>query len=272
MAGEGGGDRMTIPKFAARKVKSEKGGAPLALLTAYDFPTAKIFDEAGVDGILVGDTLGVAIQGHPTTIPVTMDQMIYHTQMVIRAVKRCIVVGDMPFLSYQTTVEEAVRNAGRFIQEGGAHAVKLEGGCRCENIIRAMVNAQIPVMGHIGLTPQSIHKLGRYRVQRDEAELLADAEAVERAGAFAIVLEAMPSELSRKVTERVSIPTIGIGAGPHCDGQVLVWTDAFGMNVDFKAKFVKHYANIHGIIADAVKQYCEEVRGGSFPADEHSYH
>ncbi|MFO0948138.1 MAG: 3-methyl-2-oxobutanoate hydroxymethyltransferase [Planctomycetota bacterium] len=260
-------NRMTIPKFVAQKAKGNR----LAVLTCYDYPVARIFDAAGVDALLVGDTVGTVVQGHPTTLGVTMEQAIYHTELVSRAVERALVVADMPFLSYQVDIPDSIRNAGRLVKEGGAHAVKLEGGRRCEATIHAIVEAQIPVMGHIGLTPQSIHKIGRYRVQREERDLLLDAEAVERAGAFAIVLESMPTKLAAAVTKAVSIPTIGIGAGPGCDGQVLVWQDAFGLTNDFKAKFVKHYADLHSIFSEGARRYCDEVRAGTFPDAEHSY-
>ena len=261
------GARMTVPRFASRKGATER----LVVLTAYDYAIARLFDEVGVDALLVGDTLGVVVQGRPNTLSVTMDQMVYHSEMVARAAQRALVVADLPFLSYQADRAEAVRNAGRLLKEGSAHAVKLEGGVVVEETIRAVAEAQIPVMGHVGLTPQSIHKLGRYHTQRDERRLLADAKAVERAGAFAMVLESMPRILAKKITESVSIPTIGIGAGPDCDGQVLVWQDAFGLTVDFKAKFVKRYADLHGCLTDAVARFRDEVRSGSFPDDEHSY-
>lgn len=260
-------NRMTIPKFVAQKAKGKR----LAVLTCYDYPVARIFDAVGVDALLVGDTLGTVVQGHPTTLGVTMEQAVYHAEMVSRAVQRSLVIADMPFLSYQVDIPDAIRNAGRLMKEGGAHGVKLEGGRRCEATIRAIVEAQIPVMGHIGLTPQSIHKIGRYHVQRDEREILLDAEAVERAGAFAIVLESMPTALANAVTKAVSIPTIGIGAGAGCDGQVLVWQDAFGLTNDFKAKFVKHYADLHAVFSEGARRYCEEVRAGTFPDAEHSY-
>lgn len=259
--------RMTIPKFMGHKAKGQK----LAVLTCYDHPTARLFDSIGVDALLVGDTLGTVVQGRPTTIGVTMDQMVYHTEMVARGAERALVIGDMPFLSYQTDIPEAIRNAGRLLKEAGASAVKLEGGRRSERTIEALVDAQIPVMGHVGLTPQSIHKLGNYRVQRDEEELIEDARAVERAGAFAVVLESVPSGLARRITELLTIPTIGIGAGNGCDGQVLVWQDAFGLTKDFKAKFVKHFADLHAALSEGARRYCDQVRSGAFPDAEHSY-
>ena len=257
---------MTPPTFLERK-----GREPLVVLTAYDFFSAKLFDECGVDALLVGDSLGVVVQGHATTLPVTMDQMVYHTGMVARATKRALVVGDLPFMSYQADVAEAVRNAGRLIQEAGAQAVKLEGGVRVRKQIEAITSAHIPVMGHIGLTPQSIRKMGRYRVQRDEDAILEDARAVEEAGAFGIVLESVPTELAQKITAEVSIPTIGIGAGPNCDGQVLVWQDALGLLVDFHPKFVKRFADVHSEMKKGVDEYCRQVRTREFPDAEHSY-
>lgn len=257
---------MTAPLFHDRK-----GQEPLVVLTAYDFLSAKLFDECGVDALLVGDSLGVVIQGHPNTLAVTMDQMVYHTSMVSRATRRALVVADLPFLSYQAEVAEAVRNAGRLVQEGNAGAVKLEGGVRMRDRIEAITSADIPVMGHIGLTPQSIRKLGRYHVQRNEERLLADAKAVEEAGAFAVVLESVPRTLAAEITKAISIPTIGIGAGVDCDGQVLVWQDALGMLVDFHPKFVKRYANVYDEMKRGVEAYCREVRNREFPDPGHSY-
>ncbi|MBY0587732.1 3-methyl-2-oxobutanoate hydroxymethyltransferase [bacterium] len=257
---------MTAPTFALRK-----GGEPLVVLTAYDFLTAQLFDQCGVDCLLVGDSLGVVVQGKGTTVEVTMDQMVYHTSLVSRASKHALVVGDLPFLSYHTETASAVRNAGRLIQEGGAGAVKLEGGVRVRAQIEAIVSAQIPVMGHVGLTPQSIKRFGRYRVQRDEQLILDDARAIEEAGAFSIVIESVPASLAAKITAAVSIPTIGIGAGPSCDGQVLVWQDALGLLVDFDPKFVKRFADVHGEMKRGVEAYCREVRTRSFPDEDHSY-
>lgn len=258
---------MNVPAFVARK----QTGPRLAVLTAYDFPTARLFDEAGVDALLVGDTVGVVVQGRPNTLAVTMDQMVYHTEMAARAARRALVIADMPFLSYQADTGEAVRNAGRLIKEGGAHAVKLEGGVRSADAIRAITDAHIPVMGHVGLTPQSIQKFGGHRVQRDEDRILADARAVQAAGAFSIVLETIPATLARSITDALSIPTIGIGAGSHCDGQVLVWHDAFGLNIEFKARYVKHFAQLHAALLDGVRRFCDEVRSGTFPDEPHSY-
>lgn len=258
---------MTVPRFAAAKAAGKK----LVVLTAYDYPTASLFDAAGVDALLVGDTLGTVVQGRPTTLSVTLDQVIYHAEMVARAARRALVIGDLPFMSYQADPSDAVRSAGRLMKEANVHAVKLEGGRRMAPALKALGNAHIPVMGHIGLTPQSVHHLGGYRVQRAERELLDDAKAVEDAGAFAIVLESMPTDLGRQVTESISIPTIGIGAGPACDGQVLVWQDALGLMVDFQAKFVKRFAPLHDVMSAGVRQYIDEVRSGAFPDQEHSY-
>jgi 3-methyl-2-oxobutanoate hydroxymethyltransferase len=257
---------MTAPTFASRK-----GGEPLVVLTAYDFLTAQLFDQCGVDALLVGDSLGVVVQGQATTLEVTMDQMVYHTRLVARGAQRSLVVGDLPFMSYQVSVKEAVRNAGRLIQEGGAGSVKLEGGMRIRPQLEAIVAAQIPVMGHVGLTPQSIRRFGRYRVQREEQMILDDARAIEDAGAFAMVIESVPSSLAAKITETVSVPTIGIGAGVHCDGQVLVWQDALGLLVDFDPKFVKRFADVHSEMKRGVEAYCREVRARQFPDAQHSY-
>lgn len=258
---------MTVPRFVAQK----GAGKRLTVLTAYDYPTARLFDEAGADALLVGDTVGVVVQGRPNTLSVTMDQMVYHTEMVARASRRALVIADMPFLSYQTSVEDAVRNAGRLIKEGGAHAVKLEGGRRSQPAIHAITDAHIPVMGHVGLTPQSIQKLGGHRVQRDEHDILADARAVEAAGAFSIVLETIPAAIAAVVTGALAIPTIGIGAGAGCDGQVLVWYDALGWNVEFKARYVKHFALVRDVLLEGARRFCDEVRSGVYPDAEHSY-
>ncbi|MBY0512506.1 MAG: 3-methyl-2-oxobutanoate hydroxymethyltransferase [Gemmataceae bacterium] len=258
---------VTVPEFRAAKPR----GAKLAVVTAYDYTSAKLADEAGVDAVLVGDSLGMVVQGHPTSLPVTLDEMIYHTRCAVRGVKRSLVVTDLPFLSYQVSPRQAVRSAGRVVKEGGAHAVKLEGGVRMAAAIRAVVDAGVPVMGHVGLTPQSVHQLGGFKVQRDEARLLADAAAAERAGAFALVVEGVPAELGAKVTAAVGVPTIGIGAGPGCDGQVLVFHDLVGLFTDFVPKFVKRYADVGTSIRDAVTAYCRDVRAGTFPAPEHTF-
>jgi 3-methyl-2-oxobutanoate hydroxymethyltransferase len=258
---------MTVPEFRAGKTR----GSKLAVITAYDYTSARLSDEAGVDAVLVGDSLGMVVQGHPTSLPVTLDEMIYHTRCVVRGVRRALVVADMPFLTYQVSPRQAVRNAGRLMKEAGAHAVKLEGGVRMSAAVKACVNAGIPVMGHVGLTPQAVHLLGGFKVQRNGEQLLADAEALEAAGAFAAVVESVPAEVATEITSAIGIPTIGIGAGAGCDGQVLVFHDMMGLFPDFKPKFVKRYANLDGIVKSAVETYCREVREGVFPGAEHSY-
>jgi 3-methyl-2-oxobutanoate hydroxymethyltransferase len=246
-------------------------GSKLAVITAYDYTSARLSDDAGVDAVLVGDSLGMVVQGQPTSLPVTLDEMIYHTRCVIRGVRHALVVADMPFLTYQVSPRQAVRNSGRLMKEAGAHAVKLEGGVRMQATVKACVNAGIPVMGHVGLTPQAVHLLGGFKVQRNGEQLLADAKALEAAGAFAIVVESVPADLAAKITSAISIPTIGIGAGAGCDGQVLVFHDMMGLFPDFKPKFVKRYANLDEIVKGAVETYCREVREGVFPGAEHSY-
>ncbi|ATB27743.1 3-methyl-2-oxobutanoate hydroxymethyltransferase [Melittangium boletus] len=264
-------DKVTIHTMKRQK----QGGQKICMVTAYDATFARILDEAGADMLLVGDSLGMVIQGHDSTLPVTMDQMVYHTAMVARGTKRALVVADLPFMSYQVSTQEAVRNAGRLVAEGNAGAVKLEGGAEFADVVSAIVRASIPVMGHLGLTPQSVHKMGGYVVQgRDEdaaLKMIDDALALERAGCFALVLEGVPLDLGRQITQRLSIPTIGIGAGKHCDGQVLVCYDLLGMNPDFKPKFVKRFANLHGSISQAAETYFSEVRAGNFPDEEHSF-
>jgi len=265
-----------MPKVTILDIYKKKAeGKKLTMLTAYDFPTAQIVDQAGIDMVLVGDSLGMVVQGLSSTLPVTMDEMLYHTKMVSRAASSSLVVGDMPFLSYQTQQAEAVRNAGRLLKEAGAEAVKLEGGTQMADAIRAIVNAGIPVMAHIGLTPQYVHVLGGFKVQgKDEAareKILADASAVQEAGAFSVVLEAMPASLAKEIHEMLYIPTIGIGAGPHCDGQVLVIHDLLGLFDRFTPKFVKKYAYLKDQAMKAVKEYKQEVESGSFPDEEHSF-
>jgi 3-methyl-2-oxobutanoate hydroxymethyltransferase len=266
-------DRITVPSLMARKAS----GPRLVCLTAYDFPSAKILDEAGVDLILVGDSLGMVVLGYETTVPVTMDEMIHHTKAVTRAVKRALVVGDMPYFSFHLSAEETIRNASRFLKEAGAAAVKIEGASKKRlRLVEAMVEAEIPVMGHVGLTPQSIHALGQYRVKgmgADEArKIIEGARNLEKAGAFAVVLESMPREVAKIVTESVGIPTIGIGAGPACDGQVLVFHDFLGYSTGYLPKFVRKYADLYGTISRAVGEYAADVRGGRFPDDSTSYH
>ena len=263
--------KNTVVTFKEAKAKGEK----LTMLTAYDYSTAKLVDGAGINAILVGDSLGNVVLGYPDTISVTMEDMIHHSVAVSRGIKDTLLICDMPFMSYQTSVYDAVVNAGRLMKDGRAHAVKLEGGQEMEETIRAIVNASIPVCAHIGLTPQSINAFGGFKVQGKGEEaaqkLLDDARAVERAGAFAVVLECVPAALAKKVSEEISIPTIGIGAGADCDGQVLVYQDMLGMFTDFKPKFVKHYANVGEIMTEAFKAYDAEVKAGVFPAQEHTY-
>lgn len=260
-------DKLTVPV-----VKALKGKEKLTMLTAYDYVFASIMDNAGIDMILVGDSVGSVLLGYPNTIPVTVEDMIHHTKPVVKGSKRALVVIDMPFMSYQESIEQARRNAGRMIKESGAEAVKLEGGKIMKDVIRAITDIDIPVMGHIGLTPQSVHRMGGYKVQKEEKRLMEDAKAVEDAGAFAIVLECVPRDISKKITETLSIPTIGIGAGPDCDGQVLVVHDLLGLLGDFRPKFVKALLNLRTEIDEAIKKYIEEVKGGIFPDDSHSFH
>lgn len=246
----------------------------ITVLTAYDFPFARLIDAGGVDIILVGDSAGVVVAGHDTTLPVTMDEMLYHVKAVKRADPKSLLVADMPFMSYQTGVEDACRNCGRMIKEGGAEAVKLEGGSNMAHVIRAVSSIDIPVMAHIGLTPQSIHRMGGYKVQgrNDQAErIMDDAFAVQHAGAFAVVLEGIPAGLAAEITAELAIPTIGIGAGPSCDGQVLVIHDILGLCEKYSPKFVKRYADLAPIISAAVSNYVADVRSGEFPKEEHSF-
>jgi 3-methyl-2-oxobutanoate hydroxymethyltransferase len=263
--------RVTIHTLRQMKERGEK----IAVLTAYDATFARLFDESGADMLLVGDSLGMVVQGHDTTLPVTLDEMIYHCRAVMRGVRRAHVIGDMPFMTYQTSVEQGLANAGRLIKEGGCHSIKLEGGAQHAELVRRLVASGIPVMGHIGLTPQSVHQLGGFKVQgRDiggRERLLADARALEDAGVYAIVLEAIPADIAREITEALTIPTIGIGAGVNCDGQVLVSYDMLGMDESFKPRFVRRFATLGATIKDAVGQYVSEVRGGSFPSDAESF-
>lgn len=255
--------------------ESKKNGEKLTMLTAYDYTTAKLLDESGVDSILVGDSLGMVVLGYDDTLSVTMEDMIHHSAAVARGAKNALVITDMPFMSYQTSVYDAVVNAGRLVKEGKAQAVKLEGGIEfCEHI-KAIVKASIPVCAHIGLTPQSVNAFGGFKVQgkgKEEAQrLLDEARAVEEAGAFAVVLECVPAKLAKKISESISIPTIGIGAGAGCDGQVLVYQDMLAMYSDFKPKFVKQYAQIGNVMKDAFRQYIDEVKSGAFPSEEHTF-
>lgn len=245
-------------------MKMKQEGKKITALTAYDYPFAAMVDRAGIDFILVGDSVGMAVQGWDTTLPVTMDEMIYHTKLVTRACKRCMVVGDMPFMSYQSSLDKAVENAGRFLKEAGATAVKLEGGADVCPAISAMVKSGIPVQAHIGLTPQSVHQMGGFKVQRNEERLLKDAKDVEAAGAFSVVLEGIPSAIAQKITEALTIPTIGIGAGASCDGQILVLHDMLGINDGFIPKFVKKYVDIAALAAQGLDEYIKEVRMAVF--------
>lgn len=259
---------MSVPKFMAMKGQLRK----LTMLTAYDTVFASIFDQAGVDSILVGDSLGMVVQGKSTTMPVTLDEMIYHGEIVVRAAKRALVIVDMPFMSYQVSPQQAVENAGRILKETGAAAVKLEGGIQQAETIRALAAADLPVMAHIGMRPQSVKKLGGMsKVQRDETTLISDAKAAEAAGAFGIVLELIPRGIAARITKELSIPTIGIGAGPDCDGQVLVSYDMLGMTEGFEPKFLKRYADLHQVALTATTQYLQEVREGQFPDAMHSH-
>ncbi len=255
--------------------KMKADGEKISVLTCYDYPTARIMDACGIDVILVGDSVGVVVAGHENTLPVTMDEMVYHTQAVLRAQPKALVVSDMPFLSYQTDLAAARSNAGRLVKEGGAAAVKLEGGENVAATIRAVVDMDIPVLAHIGLTPQSIHRMGGYRVQgkgdAQAEQLLADARAVEAAGAFGVVLEGIPLKLARRITAELAIPTIGIGAGPYCDGQVLVIHDILGLCEKYSPKVVKKYADVKTVMIDAVARYIAEVKGGEFPDEGHSF-
>jgi 3-methyl-2-oxobutanoate hydroxymethyltransferase len=274
-----GNGKITVPELLQRKT-SAAGSSPspnkIVCLTAYDYPTARLLDEAGVDVILVGDSVAMVALGYDSTLPVTLDEMIHHARAVRRGTKHALLVADMPFGSYHSETAESLRNAVRFVKEAGVEAVKVEGGERRLELIARLTEAEIPVMGHIGLTPQSVNALGGYRVQgktTDSAEqLLRDARAVEAAGAFAVVLEAVPRELAAQITRELRIPTIGIGAGPDCDGQILVVHDLLGLTFDQTPKFARKYANVGEIISNAVRGYCEDVRNGSFPSDNESYH
>src|SRR3990172_5017511 len=263
--------RVTISDIKAMK----RRGEPIAMLTAYDYPSARLVEEAGVPLILVGDTLGMVVLGYESTIPVTMEDILHHVKAVVRGTHRAHVVADMPFLSYQASPQDALRNAGRMLKEGGAQSVKLEGGVRVAETVRLLVEAGIPVMGHLGLTPQSINQFGGYKVQGKTAaaaaRILNDAAALQEAGVYAIVLECVPLQLARAITERVSIPTIGIGAGPHCDGQVQVFHDLLGLFTDFVPKHSKRYAHLAEAARDAIRAYAAEVRDGAFPTDRESF-
>ncbi len=255
--------------------KMKADNVPIVMVTAYDFTMARLVDAAGVDMVLVGDSLGMVVQGHDDTLPVTMDHMVYHTRCVSRGLKRAHLVGDMPFMSYQIAPAAAVEAAGRLMKEGRAHSVKLEGGRRVSEAIEAIVSAGIPVVGHVGLTPQSVHAMGGFRVQgrtEDAAQqVVDDAIAVQEAGAFCVVLEGIPSEVAERIRAELHIPTIGIGAGPQCDGQVLVFNDILGLDTSFKPRFVKRYAELQDVMVGAIERYAHEVRAGVFPDAEHAF-
>jgi 3-methyl-2-oxobutanoate hydroxymethyltransferase len=266
-------ERVTVPGLRARKEAGEK----IVVLTAYDHPTAGILDRAGVDILLVGDSLGMAVLGYENTLAVTMEEMLHHVKPVARAARRALVVADMPYLSFHVSPAETIRNGGRFLKEAGAHAVKIEGSSPARlDLVHGLVEAEIPVMGHVGLTPQSINRFGSFKVRGSQAEeaasIVRGAEALQEAGAFAIVLECVPLEVASEATARLKIPTIGIGAGPHCDGQVLVFHDLVGLTRGEGPKFVRRYGDLEAVVGKAVRRYAEDVRGGAFPADEQSYH
>jgi len=269
--------KVTVPELLQRK--SFAAGSPnkkITCLTAYDYPTARLMDEAGVDVVLVGDSVAMVALGYESTLPLALEEALHHTKAVRRGVKRALLVADMPFGTYHGDVYEALRNAVRLVKEAGAEAVKVEGGERRLEVIARLVEAEIPVMGHVGLTPQSVHAMGGYRVQGKTAsaseQLLRDARAVEAAGAFAIVLEGIPRELAAEITRNLQIPTIGIGAGPDCDGQILVLHDMIGLTFQAAPKFARRYADVGGAISQAVREYCADVQSGNFPSDAESYH
>lgn len=263
--------KITVPDVRARK----EAGPPLAMVTAYDFTMAALLDEGGVDIVLVGDSVGMVVQGLPNTLPVTVEEICYHGRAVARALRRAHLVGDMPFMSFQSSPKDALKNAGKMMKEGAFEAVKLEGGAEIADHVRRIVSAGIPVMGHVGLTPQSVHAMGGFKVQgkkEEEADrLVRDARALEDAGCYSLVIEGVPADVAERITESVAIPTIGIGAGPHCDGQVLVCYDFLGMFRGMRPKFVKRYAEIGDAIVEATKQYVQEVRDGEFPTEAHSF-
>jgi 3-methyl-2-oxobutanoate hydroxymethyltransferase len=258
---------VTVPDFLAAKTR----GVRLTMLTAYDYTMARLLDAAGIDGLLVGDSLGMVVQGHENCLSVSLEEVIYHTHCVARGVRRSLLVADMPFMTYHVSPQQALENAGRIVKEGGAHAVKIEGGLRSAASIAAIAGADIPVMGHIGMTPQSVHRFGGFRVQRDADKIVEDALATEKAGAFAVVVECIPADLAQKITAALKIPAIGIGAGAGCDGQILVTHDMLGLFEDFQPRFVKQYADLGRDVVRAVEGYCHEVREGAFPAAEHGF-
>ncbi len=260
--------KLTVPEFVGLKASGQK----ICVLTAYDYPMARLLDEAGVDAILVGDSMAMVVQGHDTTLPVTLDEMIYHGEIVTRAVRRALVIVDLPFPTFHLGVHRAIELAGRVLKETHCHAVKLEGGQEQRDVIAGLVSAGIPVMAHVGLRPQSVHTMGGYKVQRDQELLLADALAAQQAGAFAVVLECIPRQIAAEITRQLAIPTIGIGAGADCDGQVLVAHDLLGLTTGHVPSFVRQFAQLGETVNQAVTQWCEEVRAGTCPADEHSFH
>jgi 3-methyl-2-oxobutanoate hydroxymethyltransferase len=274
----GNSAKVTVPDLLQRKslAADSTNKKKITCLTAYDYPTARLMDEAGVDVVLVGDSVAMVVLGYESTLPLTMEESLHHTKAVRRGVQRALVVADMPFGTYQGDVNEALKNAVRFVKEAGAEAVKVEGGERRLEVIARLTEAEIPVMGHVGLTPQSVNAMGGYRVQGKTAggaeQLLRDARAVEAAGAFSIVLEGIPRELAAEITKSVRIPTIGIGAGPDCDGQILVLHDLLGLTFQEPPKFARRYANVGEVMSQAVREYCADVQGGSFPSDAESYH
>ena len=259
--------RVTVTEFVAQKA----AGRRISMLTAYDYPTAAVLDAAGIDAILVGDSMSMVVQGHETTLPVTLDEIIYHAEIVGRAVERALVVVDLPFPTNHLGVHRAIESAGRILKETRCQAVKLEGGADQTDVIQGLVSAGIPVMAHVGLRPQSVHQMGGYRVQRDAGRLLADATAAQDAGAFAIVLECIPAAVAAEITRTLKIPTIGIGAGPHCDGQILVSSDLLGLTAGYVPKFVRQYADLKSVIREAVTRYRDDVTGGKFPGSEHGF-
>jgi 3-methyl-2-oxobutanoate hydroxymethyltransferase len=258
---------ITVPDFAAAKSQGRK----LAVVTAYDYAMARLCDQAGVDALLIGDSLGMVVHGNEHCLGVTLEDVIYHTRCVTKAARHALVVSDLPFMTFQVSPQQALENAGRVIQQGGAHAVKLEGGARSAAAIEAICRADIPVIAHVGLTPQSLRRFGGFKVQRDAERIRADAKAVQEAGAFAVVLECIPSSLAGEITRDIRIPTIGIGAGPECDGQVLVLHDLLGLFEDVRPKFVKHYAEMGKELRQAIQDYCGDVREGKFPGPEHEF-
>lgn len=259
--------RITVPVFTGMKAAGRK----ISMLTAYDFFMAQLLDEAGIEGILVGDSMSMVVQGHDTTLPVTLDEMIYHAEMVGRAVQHALVVVDLPFPTTHLGVHKAIEHAGRILKETRCQAVKLEGGAEQANVIAGLVSAGIPVMAHVGLRPQNVHQMGGYKVQRDEPRLLQDAQAAQEAGAFAVLLECIPASLAAKITQSLRVPTIGIGAGPACDGQVLVVNDLLGLTSRYVPRFVKQYADLNAMISTAVAQYREDVAAGTFPSAGQSF-